>query len=513
MEENKTWIVSSLPKGRTPIGCRFILKKKRDANGRVQKYKARLVAQGFSQKEGIDFSETFAPVTTFATITLLLNIATFYNYEMHQMDFDSAYLNAALTEEIYMKAPQEYEIDKNKVLKLEKSLYGLKQAGREWFKLLKSKLIADGWTQSLKDPCLFKKSQNEQIMVLVVYVDDVVIMGAKEEDVAAIKLKIGENFKVKDLGELHFILGVRITRERDSKRILIDQEALIKRTISKYLDFPCKVSKTPLAVNAKLTKYEGECDEASRRRYQAIVGSLLYISRYTRPDLSFAVGVVSKFAQNPGPEHFDAINRIIGYLKGTITTKVLLKGGETNILTVYCDADWASDQDERKSVSGYVIYLGRSIVTWGSKKQHCIALSTMEAELIALNEGVKEALWIASLLEEYQGKRPKIVVHCDNKATISIIEEKGTLSRAKHIDIRHHFLKDLTEKNEISIRYIESANNVADLFTKPLAKNKFNNFKQTLGLVTCPSSGSVELSDDEVQDQCYLEDMTICGLL
>ena len=493
LEDNETWTVTSLPEGRKAIGCRFVLKRKRNGSGKIESYKARLVAQGYSQKEGVDYTETFAPVTQFTTIMLLINIAAAYDLEVHQMDFDTAYLNASLREDLYMKIPEECDHkNTSQVFKLNKAIYGLKQAGNEWFNLLKSQLRSKGWEQSVKELCLFKKNLSRAgNTTLIVYVDDIVLLSPSTEDMQRAKQDIAIMFKVKDLGELAYILGVRVYRVRSQRKFFIDQEALIERTVEKYLDANCKKASTPMGTSDELLPYEGTSDETSKRRYQAIIGSLLYLSRYTRPDISFSVGVLSRFASNPGPVHHDKALRVLRYLKGTRSSKLTIKGQDCQRLTVFCDADWANDKVDRKSTSGYAIYLGKSPIAWKSKKQTCVSLSTMEAEFIALSEGVREALWLDELLGEVRSSNSVVNVFCDNQATISAIKGQKGVSKAKHIDIKHHYLRNLHEQQKIQINYVESNKNIADVFTKPLPIQRFNNFKQALGLIIHSPSGSV----------------------
>jgi hypothetical protein len=297
-ELNGTWEVCDLPAGQSIVDSKFVLKKKRDSEGNVSSFKVRLVARGFTQHEGIDYHETFAPVSNLSTIMILLTVAAEKNLELGQMDIETAYLNAPLKEEVYLKPPELLnDLFDGKVLRLRKALYGLKQAAREWNLLFTDTLRRLGWTPSINDPCLFTRKMKGKSEYLIIYVDDILIAAETEEAVALIKREIGEHFRAKDLGELSFILGIKVTRNRSAKKIWLSQEAYIDQLVQR---FDVKgYAMTPMTSDTNPVRYEGTANSQDIRRYQEIIGSLLYAARCTRPDISNAVGLMRAFQLKP----------------------------------------------------------------------------------------------------------------------------------------------------------------------------------------------------------------------
>ena len=302
----------------------------------------------------------------------------------------------------------------------------------------------------------------------------------------------------KDLGKIHNILGTRITRSENGS-FYLDQEALIESTVKKFNLSTKMRSKVPLPVNEAIMQNEDIANQSDISKFQSMIGSLLYLSRYSRPDISLAVNRLSQFSNNPSPQHIHLAEGILKYINSTKSMKLCLgSGNEKELhLTVYCDADWAADRSDRKSTSGYAVYLNDILISWGSKKQKSIALSTMEAEYIAISEGLKEAIWVKQFLGELGFEKVGITIKCDNQSAITICRNPTHHNRAKHIDIRYHFIRELVEKKEVIVEYVSSERNVADIFTKALGKRKFHNHCQTLGLICKANSGGVELYSEE----------------
>lgn len=299
-------------------------------------------------------------------------------------------------------------------------------------------------------------------------------------------------FKIKDIGRLNYILGIRVRWNHIEGNVYLDQEGLITRTVERYLGRNCYPSSIPWSHSTKLEAYEGNSSDFDRKRYQAIVGSLLYVSRYTRPDITAIVGVTTRFCSNPGRNHIDAAERVLRYLYGTKDQVLTLNSKGTLGINVYCDADWGGDSSERKSTSGYAVFIGKALVAWSSKVQQCISLSTTEAEYVALTEAVKESLWLKQLLSELGIHDTVPIIKCDNQAAISLSKYNTNHKRSKHIEIRYHFIRNLSERREIQVEYIKSNQNTADIFTKSIAKDQFGIHKQALGILYPPTSGSVE---------------------
>jgi hypothetical protein len=404
LTEMGTWVEAPLPMNKRTVGSTVVLKRKRNKDGNIAKYKARLTAQGFTQVKGIDYAETYTPVGRLHTLWTILCVSTIRGWQMHRMDVDSAYLNAPLDKEIWMRLPPRIDFTKpGNALLLKRALYGLKQSGRQWYLELRKALERINWQSCIKDKCLFiKKTRHGLRTMLLVYVDDLVIMGQMITDVNAEKQLLSGIFKMKDLGELNYVLGIRISRNTDGS-IELDQEELIKRTLAAHLDNKDAKRTVPLLTVATYTLNESECCDNDRADYQKKIGSLLYIARHTRPDILTAVNMATRFCNNPSSEHAKLVNQILEYLNGTSSLRMRMYTDNKNTklkITAYVDANWGSKEAGSRSRSGYAIYINRNLVIYACKTQHCIAMSTMEAEYIALSEVVKEIGWLTQLLDE-----------------------------------------------------------------------------------------------------------------
>lgn len=395
LEENKTWELVDPPKGRKPIRCKWVFKQKTDINGESTIYKARLVAKGCPQRKGLDYDEIFSPVARYATLRTVLAIATHLDLELHQIDFDSAFLNGDLNEEVYMDLPESYmgEHDANKVCLLKKALYGLKQAGRTWYQRLDRELRKLGLKRSKLDACLYTKKHPTNPVAVVVYVDDLTIMGSKEQ-VCDIKTKLSDLFRMKDLGELKQIPGVKVERCRKNGTLKLSQEHYIRSVIQRFNMTKCNPVKTPGEPGSAGVSNEKADKVREEVPYRELVGALTYLATITRPDISYAVNYISKYVNKPTEIHWKAAKRVLRYLQGTASIGLEYKKGNKATLTGYADADWANDLDDRRSITGYVFYVHGCPIAWTSRKQRTVALSTTEAEYIALSSATQEAIWL-----------------------------------------------------------------------------------------------------------------------
>ncbi|KAK2442716.1 putative mitochondrial protein [Trifolium repens] len=343
LESNKTWHLVELPPGCKPIGCKWILKKKLKPDGTVDKYKARLVAKGFRQRENIDFFDTFSPVTRITSIRVLISIAAIYNLTVHQMDVKTAFLNGDLEEEIYIEQPEGFVIhgQEHKVCKLDKSLYGLKQAPKQWHEKFDNLMIENGYKVNESDKCIYYKIEKGICTIICLYVDDLLIFGSNLPAVNAVKSLLGNNFDMKDLGEANVILGIKITRSE--KGISLDQSHYVEKILKKYGYYDCKEKNTPYDGSVKLFKNTGESVRQSE--YASIIGSLRYATDCTRPDIAYVVGLQCRFTSRPSNEHWDAIKRVMGYLKKTMNLGLHYQRFPA-VLEGYSDADWNTLSDE-----------------------------------------------------------------------------------------------------------------------------------------------------------------------
>lgn len=471
-----------VPEDKKVLKSRVILKMKEDALGTFTRYKARLVACGYAQREGLDYSETFAPTVKPQTLRALLAVAASKDYLLHQMDVDTAYLNADLKEEIYIRLPKDIKSElAGRTVKLKKSLYGLKQAGHEWYSLLHSMLEKLDWKRSEADYCLYKRSKAGQLQYLAVYVDDILMSAKTADEINLIKEEIKRIFKVKDLGEAKSILGMSVERPSPNV-ILLSQTGLINKVLKTFQNiYPIKIRSTP--TDKALPPHTGNATDEEILHYQQVVGALLHLSRWTRPDISTAVSHASRYASNPGPDHMKLIGQILGYLLNTAHHKFRLCG-HTNQVILHTDSDWAGDITDYKSQSGCAVFLGNNLIAWKSNKQSCVARSTMEAEYIAMSEGTSEAQWCKYITDhlETTNEMDPIAVYCDNQAALAALKNPAEHSKAKHIALKYHCIRDEERSGRIKSAYIPTQSNIADIFTKGLTKTRHSEITRSLGI-------------------------------
>jgi transposase InsO family protein len=477
---NGTWALEELPPGSRAIPVKWVYKIKRDAAGNIERYKARLVAKGFMQREGIDFNEIFAPVSKHTTLRTLLSIVATDNLELHQVDVKTAFLNGELEETIYMKQPPGYESGgPGIVCHLQRALYGLRQAPRAWHTKLKATLEDMGFKASDSDPGLFIKYNKEEIVYLLVYVDDLLIASKSKQAVASVESSLRSAFDIHDLGDATFFIGMEIARNRDAGTLKLSQKKLASELVSKYGMQEGKIKTTPLSDSIKLVKEEPNLDR-ERYNYAELIGSLLYLSVCTRPDIAQAVGALTRYMSAPSTTHWNAAKGVLRYIAGTpgyginFTSPSYLRG--------YCDSDFAGDLDTRRSTTGYVFLYNGGAISWSSRLQPTVAVSTTEAEYMAAAFAVKEALWLRKLLSDFDRKPGVLEIFCDNQAAIKILKHPISSNRSKHIDVIYHFARERVARGEVAFTYIETEHMVADSLTKAVPLHKFKVCLAGMGL-------------------------------
>jgi hypothetical protein len=479
LHDNHTFDLVKLPKGKRALTNRWIYRVKQEEHTSQPRYKARLVVKGFRQRKGIDFDEIYSPVVKMSSIRVVLSLATSLDLEIEQMDVKTAFLHGDLEEEIYMEQPEGFRVKgkEDYVRRLKKSLYGLKQAPRQWYKKFESVMEEQGYRKTTSDHCVFvQKFPDGDFIILLLYVDDMLIVGMNSSRIDRLKKQLSQSFAMKDLGPAKQILGVRIQRSRKDKKLFISQEQYIEKVLERFNMNNAKVVRSPLATHFKLsTKQSPSTDEEKedmeRIPYASAVGSLMYAMVCTRPDIAHAVGVVSRFLSDPGREHWNAVKWIMRYLRGT--SKLCLSFGSGKPMLVgYTDSDMAGDVDTRKSTSGYLITFSGGAVSWQSRLQKCIALSTTEAELIAATEACKELLWMKKFLQELGFKQQQYVLFCDNQSTIHLAKNSSFHSRSKHIDARYHWIRDTLNDKLLTLEKIHTDDNGSDMLTKALTREK-----------------------------------------
>ncbi|KAK1683651.1 hypothetical protein QYE76_044499, partial [Lolium multiflorum] len=457
MYDNKVWTLVDLPDSRKAVENKWIFKRKTDADGNITVYKARLVAKGFRQIQGVDYDETFSPVAKLKSVRILLAIAAFFDYEIWQMDVKTAFLNGDIEEELYMVQPKGFVDPKNadKVCKLQRSIYGLKQASRSW-NLRFDRVIKDfGFIRTHGEACIYKKY-----------------------------------FSMKDLGEAAYILGIKIYRDRSRRLIGLSQSTYLDKILKKFRMDESKKGFLPMLPGKVLSKTQGPATADERERmskipYASAVGSIMYAMLCTRPDIAHAVSLTSRYQSDPGMEHWTAVKNILKYLKRTKDMFLCYGGDQELVVTSYTDASWNTDPDDSKSQSGYVFILNGAAVSWSSSKQCTVAKSSTESEYIAASEASSEAVWMKRFIVEL-GVVPSaldpLVIYCDNTGAIANAKEPRSHKKLKHIKLRFHSIREYIEDGEVEICKVHTDLNVADPLTKALPRAKHDQHQNAMGV-------------------------------
>jgi hypothetical protein len=442
--------------------------QKTNDKGEVVKYKARLTAKGYSQEYGIDYNETYSPVINTTSARILLSIITNEDMEAEQSDIDSAFLNGDLDEEIYMEQPEGYDFGTGNVLKLIKSLYGLKQAAKCWNRKFDQIMKMNNFKKCITDQCIYTKVQHQGSKIIVgVHVDDLIIASSNSNGIHETKEAIKKFVNIKELGKLHFLLGIKITRDRKTLSMKLDQSLYTANILKRFgMDTASQVL-TPVSI-AK-SNYPDEDKPTDLKLYQSMVGSLMYLMIWTRPDISLAVNLLARKLQAPTTQDMLSAKRLFRYLKGTINLGIIFKKSKENQLYGYSDASWA-DAGDRKSTTGFIWFYANGPIMWKSQKQKIVALSTCEAEYIAASASAKEGMWIIRLINEITPIKSVPVMYMDNMSAINIASGSAASDRTKHIDLRVHYLKQLVEENQLLIKFIKTQFMLADVLTKAVPR-------------------------------------------
>lgn len=465
-----TWELCELPAGANAIGSRWVFKTKRDEAGRIARYKARFVAQGFSQLANVDYFDTYAPVAKLSSVRVILALAAPRDWELDNMDVDTAFLQSPVKEVIYVKQPKGYERKgpegRELVCRVLKSLYGLKQAPRNWNKVINDWLVSYGFRPSKADPCVYVLvSHGGDILVVVLYVDDLIIAGSNRSMVDAFKKAISQRFSMKDLGALKWILGMEVRRNRQLREIELSQTAYFDKVLERFGMTDCHPVGTP--AEGHLTR---DPDGALDREYMCAVGCLLYAVMTTRPDMAFAVQRLGRHVQASGDDHWRAVKRALRYLKGTRTLG-LKYINSMGALLCFCDADYGEDLDTRRSTTAYVFMLSGGAVSWASRLQPTVALSSTEAEYMATSSAVQEAVYMRRLFFDLGFEQVEPTkVHQDNQGCIALSNNPIYHKRTKHIDVRFHYIREKVESHEVELVHVPTERQLADLLTKPLPR-------------------------------------------
>jgi Reverse transcriptase (RNA-dependent DNA polymerase). len=464
--------VENLPPGKKAVGSKWVLHLKRDEFGSVTRFKARLVAQGFTQIPGQDFTHTFAPVARWESIRFVICVAAILDWELRHIDIKTAYLNGKLNEEIYLKRP---EILGPGYWRLLRALYGLRQSGREWYLDIHNQYLKMGMTRCEADWSVHHRTRSTGRSMTTTSVDDITLASSSVVEADGFTAEIKAKYTITDNGDVSWLLGCKITRWRTRRAIKIDQERYTIAILEQFGMANCNSVTVPMA--GQLTsdmspKTEAEERETAKLPYKELVGKVMYLATCTRPDIAFTVRELARFMSNYGEKHWAAAKHLLRYLQGTRSIGIIYGNIDKAypIFRMYTDSDWAQGES-RKSVCGYIAEMGGGPIAWSSKQQAVIALSTTEAEYIATTHGAKEGIWLRSLADELKFPQPKpSPMLCDSEGAITCTRDPQHHSRMKHIDIRYHFIRDCVQKGIIEVIHIPGIDNVADLLTKPLTR-------------------------------------------
>lgn len=480
IEANETWDLTELPPGRKAIGSKWVFKTKVDANGNPDRKKARLVAQGFSQKYGVDYDEVFAPVARSVTLRMMLSTAGANKLIVKQYDIKTAFLNGKLEEEIFMRPPPGFQRQDGKVYKLRKSLYGLRQAARVWNQTLHESLTKNGFQQNGTDNCLYLLKSGGEVVHLLIHVDDMLAATSNERLLDNAMEEVGKDFELKCLGIAKHYVGIDLDRDKDG-HFWISQSAYIRKIIESAKLTNAKPSKLPL--DTGYYKLDGEVLN-SNEEYRRLIGMLLFLATNSRPDIAASVAILSQRVQQPRDVDMNEVKRVVKYLAGTQHLKLQLSVNNCKEnLFAFSDSDWAENRQDRKSHSGMISFVNGGAVMWSCKKQPVVAMSSAEAEYVALSETCKEMIWINRMAKHFEIKTPvQIPIYSDSQSAIAMVDKNNFSHRTKHIDTRYHFIKDLAEKKVIKLNYHPTATNIADMLTKPLGGNKIQELRNLAAL-------------------------------
>ena len=475
LHSNNTWSLVHVHPSMNVIGCRWVYKIKRRMDGSVERYKARLVARGFTQHEGSDYSETLSPVVKHATVRLVFSIAVSCNWKIHQLDIHNAFINGVLTEEVYMKQPPGF-VDfslPSHVCRLYKSLYGLKQAPRAWYIRLSDFLISIGFTTSKVDTSLFILSIGADIFYLLVYVDDILLTGSNSAMLHRLIQLLSLEFKLRELRDVHYFLGIEV--QPTAMGLLLRQHKYILDILTRAGMTSCKPVDTPISTSKVTILSDSLFSDPTR--FRQIMGALQYLT-FTRLDICFDVNRVCQFMHAPTDSHWGVVKRILRYLRGTTTYGLHITRSSSFALHGFTDADWAGSTDDRKSTGAYLVIFGQTPISWKSSKQRTVARSSTEAEYKALADGTAEVIWLQYLLRDLQILSPSApTLWCDNLGATYLSANPIFHARTKHVEVDYHFVRDRVAKKEIQIRCIPSHDQLADVFIKTLPTAPFTAFR------------------------------------
>lgn len=482
INENETWELVKTPRDKEILDTKWVYTYKPLENDIKDRYKARLVVRGFAQKDNFDYDNLYSPVAKMTTIRTLLAIANQFSFELEQMDVKTAFLNGRLLEDIYIHIPKGIEQSKEQIYKLNKSLYGLRQSSKCWNDRINEFLLYLNFTRSQNDYCLYFKITTEGQIYLLLYVDDIILASDSRILIEGIKRELINEFKIKDKGQLRYFLGLEVNYNKEEGILSLSQNRYLNGILRRFGFDNCKPSSLPIDPKLRLKPCENE-KEKTKKPFRELVGCLMYLMLGTRPDISFTLNYYSKFQDKATDETFEHLKRVLRYLKESSDLKLIYKRQDKPELITYVDANWGGDLNDRRSITGFLLKVFDNTVSWTTRKQNCVTLSSTEAELTALCSAVCEGLWLRKLLLDLGIKVKSLLLYEDNNGCISIIKNPENNRRVKHIDLKYNFVSDYVKAKQIEIKYVNSANQQADVLTKATDRTQFYKNRLSIGLV------------------------------
>ena len=462
------------------------------------KYKGRIVAQGYSQVQGVHYNEIFASTARMAAMRTVLAIAAAEDLELESVDVSTAFLNGDIDAEIYMRVPEGLEVEgeprpgedpKRWVVRLLKGLYGIKQGPRIWALKLHSVLTSIGFERIDCDYSVYVYRRGSVRIMMPIHVDDLLLASNSKTAIQRVKSNLSAHFKLHDQGPTTSILGIKIEHDHTARTISLSQPGYVESILEQFGMSDCNPSLTPMDENQKLSAQmspdtaEGKL-EMKAIPYRELIGKLLYLAIATRPDIAYVVGVLCRFVENPGLPHWHTAKRVLHYLKGTTTMKLIYSRSSTpDLFTTYSDADLSRNPDNSHSTGGFAVCIGGGAIQWGSRLQPHVSLSSTESEYTTASKVSCEVMWMRYLLEElgYDVSCPSPLL-VDNKSAIQVAKHPEHQSTMKHVHCAYHWIRDLVDQRQITISHVPGNENPADIFTKPLGRLKFTKFCAMLGL-------------------------------
>ncbi|KAL2237853.1 UNVERIFIED_CONTAM: Retrovirus-related Pol polyprotein from transposon TNT 1-94 [Sesamum indicum] len=493
MSDNNVWDLVELSEGYKRVGCKWVFKTKQDSKGNIETYKTRLVAKGYTKKDGIDYKETFSLVSKKDSLRIILALVAHYDLELHQMDVKIAFLNGNLEEEVSMEQPEGFLATgkETMVCKLRKSIYGLQQASRQWYLKFNNTITSYRFIENIVDRCIYMKFSGSRIVILVVYVDDILLAANDTSMLHDVKKFLSKNFEMEDMCEASYVIRIEIFRDRLQGLLGLSQKCYIYKVLERFKMDKCSAGIVPIQKGDKFNQMQCPKNDLERKEmesipYASVVGSLMYVQTCTRPDISFVIGMLGRYQSNPGMDHWKAAKKVFWHLQGTKDHMLMYKRSYYLEVIGYLDSDYTGCIDTRKSKSGYVFLLAEGVVLWKSGKQSVIATSTMEAEFVACFEATVHGLWLRNFISRLgivNSIAKPLRIYCDNFAAVFFSKNDKYSKSAKHMELKYLLVKEEVQKHRVSIEHINMDLIVADPLTKGLPPKIFSGHVERMGII------------------------------